>query len=65
MATNRILYTLSDIKDILSKKHNIDKKDVCVYNNYDICVKEYLVEYEITDDHYILQVDTDNVDENV
>ena len=58
MPQTRILYTLSDIKNMLSRIHKVDVLKVDIFDQGELLIKDICgSEYPVTDDAFIIQVD--------
>jgi hypothetical protein len=57
MPHKRIIYTLGDVKELLSKKHRIDISYVNIFHNeiLSISMSGSYAE-QITDDHFIFEI---------
>jgi hypothetical protein len=56
MPATRIIYSLEDIKKLLSRIHHVEIERVQIFENEKLLLDTDMGELEITDNHYIFQV---------
>ena len=56
MPTKRLLFTLSELKEFISKKYKIPVENIRIFENYTMAYVDN-GEIEITDDTYVFQAD--------
>lgn len=60
MPTNRVLYSIADIIQLLAEKHGVGISNVDTYENMPIQVTDLNETYECTDCNYLFQMDIEN-----
>ena len=56
MPETRIVYTLKDVRDLLSRTHRVDVSQVKIFASHELCMDDYCGTYVVDDETFIFEI---------